>query len=309
MEEQQLIFVAGVPRSGTTLVQNILDCHPDIYGGPEFDRIPNIIDLRRKLNASVKNGRIDMFLTTAEVDAHIAALIKSLLFPVAQRHHCKFTSEKTPWNILAFADLIEILPGAKFIYITRYPHAVIASMLKVAERAEREGENSPDFTRSISLACYYIESVLKLVHNLDKKYPQKIFTIKYENLLENPEPIIRDLCIYVGVSFDRRMLTPGEVKHPGYENMTQSQGGIWYTEPMYNSNFEKKPMEKWKTQLSGATKAFINYVFLNNPIIKSYGYSFSQEGISPLGRWWGYHQYKKYLKSHDFSRLPFRTLG
>ena len=306
-EENRLIFVAGVPRSGTTLVQNILDSHPDIYGGPEFDRIPNIIDLRRKLNVSIKQGRIDMFVNPAEVDNHIANLIKNLLFPVARRHNCTYTSEKTPWNILAFRDLIEILPEAKFIYVIRYPHAVIASMLKVAQRSKLQGVMPPDFTRSISLACYYIESVLRLVKALDSKYPQKIYTLKYEDLLENPETEIKKLCAYIGVTFADAMLTPGNIKHPGHENMTQT--GIWYNDTLYNSNFDKQHQDKWKSQLSGAAKAFINYVFIHNPHIKTYGYSFSNKSMSRLNRWLGKRKYEAYLKAHDFTRMPFRTLG
>lgn len=302
-----LIFVAGVPRSGTTLVQNILDSHPDIYGGPEFDRICNIIDLRRKLHRSIKNGRIDTYLNRQDVDRSIANLIKGFLYPVARRNNCSFVSEKTPWNILAYNDLIEILPEAKFIYIIRYPHAVIASMLNVAKRAKREGVRPPDFTQSISLACYYIESVLKLIHQLDKKYPGKILTLKYEQLLQEPLTEIKQLCSFIGVTFDDRMLKPGDTNHPGQETMTRH--GIWYSESMYNSNFDKNNIDKWKTQLTNVTKAFINYVFLNNPFIKKYGYTFSNAYISYGSRYLGYYKYKRYLKEHNFSIIPFRTLN
>ena len=305
-EQTKLIFIAGVPRSGTTLVQNILDCHPDIYGGPEFDRIPNIIDLRRKLNRSVKKGRINTFITTEEVDAHIANLIKSLLYNAAQRNNCSIVSEKTPWNILAFEDLIAILPDAKFVYIIRYPHAVIASMGGVAARAKKNGIKPPDFTESISLACYYFESVLKLVHRIDNKYPGKMFTLQYEKLVENPLPEIKKLCAFIGVTFDDRMLKPGDIDHPGEETMTKND--IWYSKSMYKSNFNNN-IKKWENKLSGVSKAFINYVFLNNPHIKKYGYSFSNKEISLPGKCLGLYKYKRYIKTHDFSRIPFRTLG
>ncbi|UCH96415.1 MAG: sulfotransferase [Candidatus Aminicenantes bacterium] len=306
-QQEKLIFVAGVPRSGTTLVQNILDCHPDIYGGPEFDRICNIIDLRRKLHRSIKIGRIDTYLNQQDVDKSIANLIKSFLSPVARKHNCSFASEKTPWNILAFKDLMEILPEAKFIYIIRYPHAVIASMIHVAKRAKKVGVIPPDFTKNISLACYYFESVLKLIYQLDKKYPGKILTIKYEKLLGEPLPEIKQLCSFIGVPFDERMLKPGDTDHPGQETMTKH--GIWYSESMYNSNLDKNNIDKWKTQLNGVTKAFINYVFLNNPFIKKYGYTFSNKNISSGSKYLGFYKYKRYLKEHNFSKIPFRTLS
>lgn len=309
MEAQhiKLIFVAGVPRSGTTLVQNILDCHPDIYGGPEFDRIPNIIDLRRKLNMSLKWGRINSFTTRAEVDVHMANLIKNLLHPVARRNHCSFISEKTPWNILAFEDLIEILPEAKFIHLIRYPHAVIASMRGVAARALEKGILPPDFTKSIGLACYYYESVLKLIHRLDKKYPGKILTIKYENLLNEPPSEIKRLCSFIGVTFDKKMLTPEATAHPGEKQMTKNK--VWYSESMYRSKIDMSNINKWEFQLNGTDKAFINYVFLHNPHIKKYGYSFSNKELSHVNRYFGKLRFNKYRKTHDFSRIPFRTMG
>ncbi|MGB0109821.1 MAG: sulfotransferase, partial [Terriglobales bacterium] len=58
----RLIFVGGSPRSGTTLVQRVLDCHPEIYGGPEFDFVPPIVDLFQEMRRSIRSGRIDAIL-------------------------------------------------------------------------------------------------------------------------------------------------------------------------------------------------------------------------------------------------------
>jgi hypothetical protein len=44
----RLVFVGGSPRSGTTLVQRVLNHHPKVYGGPEFDFIPSIAELYQK---------------------------------------------------------------------------------------------------------------------------------------------------------------------------------------------------------------------------------------------------------------------
>ena len=45
----RLVFVGGSPRSGTTLVQGVLNHHLKVYGGPEFDFIPSIAELYQKL--------------------------------------------------------------------------------------------------------------------------------------------------------------------------------------------------------------------------------------------------------------------
>ena len=67
----RLIFVGGSPRSGTTLVQRILDCHPEIYGGPEFDFVPSIVDLFQTMRKSIGSGRIDAFLDDASVTFYL----------------------------------------------------------------------------------------------------------------------------------------------------------------------------------------------------------------------------------------------
>jgi len=90
-----LVFVGGCPRSGTTLVQLMLDSHPDVCGGPEFDRVPDIVALRDRLRASVDSGRISVYRSKEDVDREIGQLVERLLAPYAGERGCKVVSEKT----------------------------------------------------------------------------------------------------------------------------------------------------------------------------------------------------------------------
>ena len=80
------MFVGGAPRSGTTLVQNMLDAHPAILGGPEFLHLARIVELRAAMRESVALGMIDAFASADEVDRLFRALIEDLLLPLADRH-------------------------------------------------------------------------------------------------------------------------------------------------------------------------------------------------------------------------------
>ena len=75
-----LIFIGGAPRSGTTLVQRIVNAHPEVYGGPEFDLVPEIIKLKKIFDKKIQSGRINAFLDLEDADIVFSELIKNLLF-------------------------------------------------------------------------------------------------------------------------------------------------------------------------------------------------------------------------------------
>lgn len=109
---RQLIFVGGAPRSGTTLVQNMLDSHPEIFGGPEFLHIPEIIELRDRMHHSVSRHLIDQVCSHGQVDAQFRTLIEGFLMPPARQPDIRLISEKTPGNVLVFAELMSLWPRA-----------------------------------------------------------------------------------------------------------------------------------------------------------------------------------------------------
>ncbi len=96
----RLIFVGGSPRSGTTLAQRILDCHPEIYGGPEFDFVPPIVDLFQQMRTSIRSGRIDAILDEKGLVHAFRGLLVALLLPKLQAEGVSYLSEKTPSNVL-----------------------------------------------------------------------------------------------------------------------------------------------------------------------------------------------------------------
>ena len=100
-------FIGGAPRSGSTLVQNMLDSHPDICGAPELLHLRDIIDLRRKLHSSIELGWIDIICSHEDVDQLTASLVEGLLLPLADRQGCRLVSEKTPPNFLVFPELLK----------------------------------------------------------------------------------------------------------------------------------------------------------------------------------------------------------
>jgi hypothetical protein len=122
----------------------MLDSHPDICGGPEFDHILDIIGLRDKLRVSISSGRTSAYHSEGGVDRATGAFIEQLLLPYADDRDCKVVSEKTPWNVLVFRELLEVFPEARFIFCVRDPRAVTTSMIEVGKRAQEKGLRPTD---------------------------------------------------------------------------------------------------------------------------------------------------------------------
>jgi len=302
---QRLVFVGGAPRSGTTLVQNMLDSHPDVYGGPEFDRIPNIVDLRRKLQNSVRTGRIDVFCTLAQVDAAMARMVESLLLPVADRNHCRLLSEKTPWNILCFPDLMEMFPSARFVHVIRDPRAVVLSMRQVARRARKRKVRCPDFTRDMLLAVQYIKTCYTIALSAYRMAPDRMITIKYEELLRHPEKIVRSMCAFLHIDFNAAMLCPADKNHDGEKNIMP----IWYDIETYRSNPFQRSMDKWKTDLPQALQSFIGCAMQNDPAFTMQGYELSMDEISNNAKKAGSIFFEKYRNRFGSELAGLRVLG
>jgi len=302
-----LIFVAGLPRSGTTLVQNVLDCHPEITGGPEFDRIPNIVDLRRKLLSSVYAGRIDYYLTGEAVDDAIGSLIETLLLATADRRGKRLLSEKTPWNILAFPDLMDVLPSARFIHVLRDPRAVVNSMRKVAEKGKEKGVRPPDFTTNLNLALYYAEAAYRIADICTSKAAPRFLTVKFEELVTNTERETRRICDFLNVAWDKAMLFPANTPHPGEAQMTQNS--IWYDKKMYARNPDSSGLDAWRHELGKVHVAFINEVLRKNPYFSRFGYDLSDADASVSDKNAAIGLYTTYKASFNFDQMPLRVLA
>jgi len=265
---KRLIFVGGSPRSGTTLVQNILDSHPQICGGPEFDNVPNIVTLRNMMLNSLERGRTDVFMDKSTLDGRIADLIEGFLLPYADRRQRPLVSEKTPWNVLAFAELLQLFPAARLVFCVRDPRAVVGSMLRVGERAKSKQHDHPAFTVDINAAIATVrqcnDAGFKVVPH------ERVFVAKYEELVAQPEAQIRRLCGFLGVPWSETMLHPERVNHDGDKTLDD----VWYGRNDYYKAITADDTDKWKEQFSPADVRAINGAFAGDQRLAQLGYAF-----------------------------------
>lgn len=270
------IFVGGAPRSGTTLLQNMLDSHPDIIGGPEFLHLPDIIQFRQSMRPSLEKGWLDEYCTRSEADAYIKQLVNNFLLPLAKNNTVSFLSEKTPGNIRIFSELAELFPDAVFLQIVRDPRAVVSSMLKVGRRAREKGVQTQPFTRNIIDAASYLKVCYSKGVEFQSRNHERLLTIKYEDLVTHPGRLTRQVCNFLNLPWDAEMLRPDKHEHTGEEAITND---IWYNSKEYKRQPSKTEIGKWKKKLSFTQKTILFYLFRDFKPLKSYGY--------PLDKEWG----------------------
>jgi protein-tyrosine sulfotransferase len=280
----RFIFIGGSPRSGTTIVQNMLDSHPSIFGGPEFLHIPEIISLRDRLHRSVSLHYIDQFCSHDEVDAHIRALIESFLLPMVEQHGTWLFSEKTPANVLAFLGLAELWPRARFIHVVRDPRAIVSSMLEVGARAARQGFELQAFTRDIDAAISYVQKCFDAGFEAARREPKRVLTLVYEALVQEPERETRKLCAFLGIDWNAAMITPAAHKHAGERAITVHSHEVWYDVERYYSNPNTDSLDRWKTRLTPSQQTMVCKAFQSNEDLSRLGYDLSIYSLSTKKR-------------------------
>ena len=137
--KRQLFFVGGAPRSGTTWLQQMLDCHPDISCRGEGLFLQQLATPMERLIAE-RSGSIDAknrqvfrhaggYPLPAPDDSEFltATAILLALHRQSEGRQCSAIGEKTPENVFFFPRLKSMFPGAKLICIARDPRDVLTS--------------------------------------------------------------------------------------------------------------------------------------------------------------------------------------
>ncbi len=194
------IFVIGMQRSGSTLVEQILASHASIEGTAELTELPNIV--RSFGEAATASGRTyEKALAESDADA-IRALGERYL--AETRFHRltdrpRFT-DKMPNNWMHVTLIRLILPKAKIIDVRRDPMDCSFSNWKQLYARGLDHSNTLE-----TMAQYYADYV-RLMRHMDAVQPGKIHRVIYEDLIENTESETRRLFDYLGLEFDPAVL-------------------------------------------------------------------------------------------------------
>ncbi len=219
------IFVLGMPRSGTTLAEQILASHPLVHGAGELMEIPQASLRLADDGGSWPEGlsRLDRVLASQLGNNYLNALRK--LAPGAKR-----IVDKLPTNFLFVGLIRALLPNATIVHMRRNPlDSCISNYFR------NFGEAVPHNHDLTDLGHYYRQYV-RLMSHWDAVFPGKIFHLDYELLVREQEPTSRALIAKCGLDWDDRCL-----EFHMTDRTVQTASYLQVRRPIYDDS-----MERWR---------------------------------------------------------------
>jgi predicted Zn-dependent protease len=195
------IFIVGLPRAGSTLIEQILSSHPSVEGTMELPDIPRIAAeiFRREAPTGTRGFAHAVAAFTAE---ELRALGERYLAETrSQRKTDKpFFIDKMPNNYLYVPLIHLMLPNAKIIDARRHPMGCCFSGFK------QHFARGQSFTYSLDDVGKYYRHYVELMAHVDSVLPGLVHRVFHENMIEETELQVRDLLAHCGLPFDERCL-------------------------------------------------------------------------------------------------------
>ena len=226
------IFIVGMPRSGTTLVEQILSSHPDVYGADEVDFIPNLI------KKNFRDHNLSLFFKgIVEFDKENFNKIgkEYILMMKDISHNSKRTTDKLPINFLSIGFIKIILPKSKIIHCCRNPKDNIFSIFKNHFPGGRVS-----FAYNLEEIIEYYNLYFNLMEYWNHSLPNFILNIKYEKLILDKEKEIKNLLKFCNLDWTSDCLNFHKNKRPiKTASDTQARSKIYNTSIDSWKNYEK----------------------------------------------------------------------
>lgn len=203
-----LIFLISQPRAGSTLLQRIIGAHPDVHTGSEPWVMLHPLFARRKTGVEtvyshdLATRALDDFIASlpgkeGEYIEALRTMYGSLYETILQSTGKKRFLDKTPRYYFILKELHELFPEARFIILFRNPLAVLASIMKTWAGTDwhRLAHHRHDLLDAPDLLLSGVQYLKEKSH-----------IVRYEELVKNPETIIRELCDFLSLSFNSDMI-------------------------------------------------------------------------------------------------------
>ncbi len=281
-------YVMAIGRSGTTLLANILDAHPNIVVPPESffvlhleRKYKNVTDWNEK---TIKNFIDDVyvdrpfrlmwkvpreiveesFLQQPKIESFNEACnrVRASYNASFKKKAIQLFGDKHPIYSNFCERMMRINPEAKLIHMVRDPRGTGSGQINTFKRKDALGVGY--------LWSRYNKSLLKL----KAIYPKNYYLLKYEDLVLNPEETVQSLCRFLGIEFDEKMMEYRKGMVERFENYTEA---ITKKHESLMKPIDAKMMEGWKKKLTKRQIKELEYA--THDVASQLGYTFEKPNV------------------------------
>lgn len=274
------VFICGRQHSGNSLMATILARLPGCFSltneGTFFEHRPMVdqMEIARRPAWMASNLKIPDASLTAEVeswltrwidqhpDADALALYREAMRFVTEATGNRFWAQKATSYVFFGHEILRDMPDARFIYMFRNPYDVAASK----KRRDPAREYLVGWTLSWNRG-------VRLANDFVRHHPGRVHVVRFEQMVRDPEPTLKAVCQFLGVSFHADVL---EVAHinPAEDRYRVIEG---------RKGFDKARVYYYPDRLDRTEIAAIDALVDRRLLEKSYGDLPHRPGTMPLG--------------------------
>ena len=200
-DTREPIFILGLPRAGSTLIEQVLASHSQIEGTLE---LPNIMSIAQSLRGDDIYGKLGNYPRSMKsISAEERKSLGESYIKDTQIHRkdAPMFTDKMPNNFRHIGLIHLIMPNAKIIDARRYPLDCCFSMFK---QLFAQGQ---EFTYGLKEAGSYYNSYVKLMDHWDKVLPGKILRVNNEDMVDDLEGQVKRILEFVEVPFEEQCIS------------------------------------------------------------------------------------------------------
>jgi len=233
------IFICGMFRSGSTLLEQMLAAHRLVAAGGELDILPWLI--RRDLAPYLQGAKVASQEQLQRVADEYIARVRELI------PGCPNITDKRPDNILHLGLIKALFPTMKFIHTKR---KLLDNCLSIYFQ---QLGSAASYAAEMENIAHYYEQQDRLMLHWRTCFDTSIFVVDYEELVESPEPVLRRLLEFLGLEWDAGVLdfqkSRGLVKTASLwqvrQGLYQGSMGRWRNyEPLVRAVQKKYPSDE-----------------------------------------------------------------
>lgn len=230
------VFVLGMPRSGTTLVEQILAGHSQIHGAGELGVFPSAIAGLERWERHTGSGRhypdcVDD-LSADAVAGISASLLKELRETLPDNSpEVRHVVDKLPHNFENIGLIKLLFPNARIISVRRDPRDIAISNYFTDYAAKHGGMG---FAYDLQWIGEQLADHNLLMHHWNQLFPGEILDVRYEDVVSDPEREARRMLAYLGVQWEPQVLDTSELDRP------VKTASVWQVrQPIYQTARER----------------------------------------------------------------------